>query len=386
MAKRVYPLSREAPRSSRGLRSGAAITAGAGASIVLAVACNALLGNEEAALLAPDGATADAKGDSRGLADAAPTDGASKDVQEARDAGPCGVDAGQPVTITNSEEEPFFITADDAGHVYWATTTEIFTCPISGCGSGESLETPDGGVAEAPVLYGYAPGRLDGGLLFWASSIGLTGSIEIASVRGGPFEVLFAAPRLIGYVAIDETTLVGCETDGVWTCDLASLSCQTVLSGACDAVATDMTNVYWTNFATGQVNVCALPGCAGGKRTLLSDSKRNAGAVVVANGAVYFVEVGSGIFSLPVDADGGVQPQALAMDPYATWLATDGTNLYWSGSGVHWCPLDDCTSACTLYPDSAQSYGIAVDSTNVYWTESITNLRGRIMKSPKPKH
>ena len=51
-------------------------------------------------------------------------------------------------------------------------------------------------------------------------------------------------------------------------------------------------------------------------------------------------------------------------------LAVDDTNLYWTDRGGGWvmyCPKNACTNITVLAENQGGPYGIAVDATNVYW-------------------
>ena len=64
-------------------------------------------------------------------------------------------------------------------------------------------------------------------------------------------------------------------------------------------------------------------------------------------------------------------------------VAVDGTNVYWTnntGGTVMKCAVGGCSSATTLASGQSGPAGIAVDSTSVYWANETG---GTIMKVAK---
>jgi hypothetical protein len=169
--------------------------------------------------------------------------------------------------------------------------------------------------------------------------------------------------------------LAACDVDT--SCASATIVAKV---GICGGVATDSIQVYWTDYANKSVGACDLPDCEGGVKTLAS-GLTNPEDIVVAKGSAYFAD-DDGIHSVPVE---GGKVEMFAIDPSVARIASDGTNLYWTSVGVHWCPLDGCPSpACVLAAQTGefdQPFGIAVDATHVYWTEPNA---GTIMKTRKP--
>jgi hypothetical protein len=155
------------------------------------------------------------------------------------------------------------------------------------------------------------------------------------------------------------------------------------------AIATDATNVYWTNTANtagpdGQVMKCAIAGC-GNNPTLLASGQTMPGGIAVDATNVYWINVGTGA------ADGAIMSCAISgcgsPTPIATGLATpneivvNGTTLYWTNAGtstaatalvhdgtVMSCPVTGCVGAPSILASGqGNPGGLATDGLNLYW-------------------
>jgi hypothetical protein len=195
-------------------------------------------------------------------------------------------------------------------------------------------------------------------------------------------------------VAVDFCEDTQSDSDNCGTCGHQCLGgscvaglCQPVTLAAATApqgVAVDATNVYWTNSTTGQVELCAKSGCNAMPTTLISNaSDLYPQSIVVAAGNVYYLVYN---FSNPGAvfecASGGCsnQPTAIASNQVGpTAIASDANNLYWTnGSGeVMECALGGCNGNPTALATGLSGLvpltigGLAVDATNVYWSDSV---------------
>jgi hypothetical protein len=154
-------------------------------------------------------------------------------------------------------------------------------------------------------------------------------------------------------------------------------------------LAQDANNLYWTG--AGAVYRVSKDG---GAVTTLADFQKSPSSIAVDATRIYFNEqssedAGGAIVTLPIDADGGVQPTALydLQDaPYA--IAIDATNIYWTNRGVGGAtgavmegPLvkGSITPLATGLNDPRS---VDVDATYVYWAESGAPTNGQVGKTP----
>lgn len=189
-------------------------------------------------------------------------------------------------------------------------------------------------------------------------------------------------------------------------------------------VATDSSNVYWTNGA-GDVMKCALGGCT--QPTVLVQGQLGPYGIVASNGNVYWANEGTGtgqngsvmgcsvshcFRTLATLATGG-EPIAVAVDAKSVYWTTyggkvmkvslsggqpvtlasgqhgpfeiqvDATSVYWTntnnylpGGGVMKMPIGG-GQPVTLASGQDVPYAVAVDGANVYWTDYYS---GTVMK------
>jgi hypothetical protein len=124
----------------------------------------------------------------------------------------------------------------------------------------------------------------------------------------------------------------------------------TLISGQLhpDGIALDATALYWANHDASNGEIVKMP-IAGGPSTPVASGRANPHSVVVASGYVYWTEQGDGtpntgsVQRAPVDSDG------------------------------------DAGAITTFADHQPMPSAIAVDASNVYWTDSVA---GRIMRAP----
>jgi hypothetical protein len=137
---------------------------------------------------------------------------------------------------------------------------------------------------------------------------------------------------------------------------------------AATRVATDGTYIAW-GVPKNEVDARLT---SGGTVTVLSSNTSFGGGLALAGGDAYFT-LSNQVMRAPLDGSSQAQVVALAS---ATDLALDGTTLFLVQSGaIVSAPMNgQSTPASTLYFGSALH--VAVDSTQVYWTESSSNVLG----------
>jgi hypothetical protein len=140
-----------------------------------------------------------------------------------------------------------------------------------------------------------------------------------------------------------------------------------------ECVATDGTNVYWVDHTAGTVMKCGVDGC-GGSATTLASGQSDPHCVATDGVSVYWTDIAVGTV-MQCGVNGCGTPTTLASgEDSPTGIATDKTNVYWTdykGGTVMKCSVNGCGGVPTTLA-SGRTYptGVATDGTNVYWAES----------------
>jgi hypothetical protein len=162
------------------------------------------------------------------------------------------------------------------------------------------------------------------------------------------------------------------------------------------AMALDATHVYWTYHGMmgfdGGVARCAIGGCGGTPESLATNVLTN--AVAAGNGEVYFDEITPGgpagaglIWHCPAGGCSGAPTQLAAVDGVPFGLALQGTSLAWGADAttmtqiptVMTCSTTGCTPAALASGSPLGVQQLAMDATNVYWTNGDFS----VMKCPR---
>jgi hypothetical protein len=159
----------------------------------------------------------------------------------------------------------------------------------------------------------------------------------------------------------------GGGTDGG---DVCSGVCTTLASSqGATGVAVDSTNVYWTD--GNAYAVMSMPLAGGTPITLASTGSNVPTNIAVDATNVYWVDMGGNVGKVPV---AGGMATTLGTSVNAFDLAIDATNVYWtddSGGRVLKVPIAG-GSVTTLASGQSSPYGIAVNSTTVFWVNGVS--------------
>jgi hypothetical protein len=293
-----------------------------------------------------------------------------------------------PAVLASGQVTPTGLVIDDA-NAYWIdqgmqqssgayTNTQVMKCAKSGCGNAPTV-LASGSWNHTTRL------AISGGTLYWAAP-NLVLACPTTGCTGGA-TVLSTSPLAPTDIAVDETGIYVGDSiqDALLTFPLAGGMGPTVLwasSAAPLAIALDGATAY---FGTTGVSLasCSPTGCAslvvGGTPT----------AVDVAGGVVYVgtqAEQSPGAIASCPEANCAAALRILTTGlSYCAGIAVDSTNVYFtdlgttgadggtifSGSGdVEKCPISGCSSNPTpvaAFVNFPQQ--IAVDDTSVYWTD-----------------
>jgi hypothetical protein len=296
---------------------------------------------------------------------------------------------------------PTALAADEA-YVYWESGGSVLDCPVGGCPTGPSVlaSTADPGAGSEALVAGASAAY------FLSSPAGIedcpaTGcglsapafvEAEDAGYAGGPVNSQF--------LVADDTNAYFTDTREIWTCPLGSSCAALTLlydAGSGESIqnlAVSKDQLFFISFLQGYYSGCSYAGCA----TVRSLSLKNGGAptdvcslgtitvnsLLAAGGSVYFTydfssshtSTKTGIYRCPATG-GGVTTYALDAAPYG--LAVDATNLYWTNAttsgDVVTCALGpSCTSPRTVATGQSDPRAIAVNSKSVFWATDTSIL------------
>jgi hypothetical protein len=271
---------------------------------------------------------------------------------------------------------------------------------------------------------------IDGTYVYWGGPS--LRRCAIGGCGGNPTTLLtLPVSDFAGGIAVDTTNVYATVSTGVPDASTSYvMSCATngcdggvVLAGGQQqmfAIAIDTNNVYWTDFAAGNVMSCAKTGCNGTPTTIASgqngpwgiavdgttvywgntglNGDAGAGlmscpttgcdggvtqlatyatiAVAARNGQVYFtIGTGVGGYVMKIASDGGLVPLS-GLEEQPDNLALDDTNVYWTNDinpgYVRECNVNGCCQTPRDIAEQNTPRGIAVDSTHIFWANGGT--------------
>ncbi len=133
-------------------------------------------------------------------------------------------------------------------------------------------------------------------------------------------------------------------------------------------IATDGTNVYWTDLGSGTVMQEPV---GGGPITMLASGQASPSGIAVSGGYVYWVDTSGGTVN-KVPVGGGTITMLASGQSLPTDVATDGVNVYWTNNGgssnnVNQEPVGG--GPIINLANNSSAFGIATDGSNVYWDQ-----------------
>jgi len=169
------------------------------------------------------------------------------------------------------------------------------------------------------------------------------------------------------------------------SCAIGGCGCQPTVRATVGALGLTLAagSVYMTEGSNELIAICPLAGCTGAAATFAVSQGEPMG-IAHDDTHVYWIDETGELFGCPLGGCGDAGPSAL--NSPSAWvseaLAVDDTNIYWtngnnSGLGsVEQCAKNDCLATTTILASGRSGpAGIAVDATDVYWVEEGTVYR-----------
>ncbi len=380
----------------RGVRRGSWRHVGAAAALLASVVgCQWLVGLNDVELGSPDAEPPDAMSEAAVACDAAVCSNTCvKLASDPKNCGACGHDClggackasvCQPVVLATGQTSPMAI-ALNSTYVFWVNFTTpggIMRCAKSGCPNGPTQ------LATASNPRTVAADETN---VYWGAQDQSISQCPVGGcINNAPTPVVTNQGSPIYSIAIDATNIYWmrytgstsgcirkCTNDG--GCNGSFTNVTTNLGSPLRYLAVDNTSAYLTT-SDGFVCSCSLASC---NVTCTIGGQTNPTAIVQDSSRIYWT----------ISADGGAvqtnskstlqnpNPNPLVLADQVVDLALDTNNIYYTRDvdGTVWsCPLTGGTPN-RLASSQASPFGVAVDSTAVYWT----NLGdGTIMKLAK---
>jgi hypothetical protein len=368
-------------------------------AVALGVACNALLGNEDAT--APAAGSTEGGPDTSLGAEAAPNDapttpvdgGSSGDGDATASPDTFVVEPGDAIVASDA---PLFAdggaqvlwidiadpraVAVDINNVYWIDATSVYQCPLGGCSAAATLLASGGG-SFASIL-------ADGHYLYWTDEMRHMLAFCALAPKCQPSSLASATqPHGLAhdtsYVYVSHAAS-GDIAYGPLDTFLTPAIMSSLVSGlvAPKAMAVGgMGDVYWTHGVDGGgATVCQLP-LALGCMPMEAVATTTIPGELVADGNNVYVTLPAENRIVSIDVS-SYMPTVLATNQHhPTYLALDPKYVYWVDlDGLKYCARATipCTTPTLLTALPLQPGGIAVAAGFVYGALRAIHLDGSV--------
>lgn len=248
-------------------------------------------------------------------------------------------------------------------------------CAMS-CGGGEcnnGVCTPEILVAQLDTPAGEIAIFKDN---IYIGSRGASAAILRVPVSGGDPILMGTALGAVNAITVNALGIFTAGAQGASRMDLDGTNKYDLDYGTARGIAADMTNVYWS--ASNSIRFGPANGGAFG--TLLSAvTAIHSVALDVNSNVIYWAPTDSSVWSSPINSP--LPKQIASGTPGSNNIVLDGTNVYWSSNqGIHSAPIAGGGTVNTLAPSTATVRALAVDDKHVYWTDEFANLVQRVAK------
>jgi hypothetical protein len=313
--------------------------------------------------------------------------------------GACGGDDTQPANDNNSDGAA-------GGGVTTSSGGAAGTSAAGGSGGGGSMSTGGGGSVSAGGVGASAGGGGNGG----SSTGGNAGANDSGVADGGTGPgTIYATARKPTGIAINASTVYWADEsmNSIWSCPKtgcgAAAPILVVSTPAPRGIALRGTTLYWITTgdadagAAPTIKKCTLGACAANQVVDLEMGRGNGPfgnvAIAVDDQKVYAAG-GPYLQTCPVAGcgDAGFGQFGVVFTGPLFGVALDTTTAFFGRAfgGLDGCPLSGCSSPedhTRLVDTPTQTMAVAVDTTNVYWSEhsvfSVDKLDGAIRTCAK---
>jgi hypothetical protein len=363
-----------------------------GFTVLLGVSCGGVRSGSESA---PDASTGTDASD--GTVDVAPAVDADSNVEASSEAG-TRRDSGGPAPCEGAQSQ----LPGDCGD----PLTDPHNCGSCGHDCGGGMCEGGGCVPLANGLLAtgqYAPSAIavDGTDVYWLNAgvpVGpggkdppmfVGGQVLRCSTSGcgnAPTVLATLPPRgapgvlvLPSALTIDGNAVYFSDGESVLSCAKSGCGCAPAVlakDNSTSGVAVGAGSVFFTIYSAGQVDTCLVGGCAG-LPAVVAQAQVGPAGIAVDTSDVFWT-TNSTIMECGLGGCSGA-PTLILQEQAATTtaIAVDASNLYWTNAqpshlgDVMQCSKANCAgTVVTLAAARTDPRGIAVDSQNVFWTDS----------------